>query len=51
MDCPNCKHGAIDITLMGGPLEYICNGCGAHWKEWGGRIVWAAAPVPPPFDF
>ena len=45
MTCPECQANAIDITAMGDDGQvYICNGCGAHWREKSGKIVWAAAP-------
>ena len=47
MTCPNCNRDAIDVTTKGGPEEYECPQCGAHWKERDGKIIWAAAPTRP----
>ena len=47
MTCPNCNRDVIDMTTMGGPEEYQCPQCGAHWKERDGKIIWAAAPTRP----
>ena len=50
MTCPDCGHEAVDVTTFGvladGFEEYQCPHCGAHWKERGGKIEWAAAPKP-----
>ena len=45
MTCPECQSVVIEDTVMGDDGQsYICNGCGARWREKNGKILWAAAP-------
>ena len=45
MTCPECRSDVVEITTLCDDGEvYTCNGCGAHWREKDGKIVWAAAP-------